>query len=93
MRQPFLHGAIISLGVVLMTILQERDPLEIVDFLDRAGVPWRPEQVGLQDEQIMGAIETLYEFCMKENFYYTVIHQQKPDRQTGLGLISHLRRI
>ena len=93
MRRPFLHGAIVSLGVVLMAMLQEKDTQEVVDYLDSAGVQWRPEQAGLRDEQIIGAIETLYAYCMKENFYYTVIHQQKPDRKTGLGLISRLNDI
>jgi glycerol-1-phosphate dehydrogenase [NAD(P)+] len=74
MRLPFLHGSIVSLGVVLMTILQERDPREVVDFLDGAGILWRPKDMGLIDEDVVGAIETLYDYCIHEKFYYTLLY-------------------
>ena len=93
MGRPFLHGTIVSLGVVLMTILQERDPREIVDFLDRAGVLWRPKDAGLLDEDIVGAIETLYDYCITEKFYYTVVNHQKPDRKTGLKMLDILKNL
>jgi glycerol-1-phosphate dehydrogenase [NAD(P)+] len=92
-RRPFLHGSIVSLGVVLMTILQERDPREIVDFLDLAGVLWRPEDMGLLDEDIVSAIETLYDYCINEKFYYTVINHQKPDKATGLKLLKTIEKL
>ncbi|MCP4611752.1 MAG: iron-containing alcohol dehydrogenase family protein [Planctomycetes bacterium] len=93
MRRPFLHGSIVSLGVVLMTILQERDPREIVDFLDGAGVLWRPKDMGLLDEDVVGAIETLYDYCINEKFYYTVVNHQKPDRKTGLKLLDMIKNL
>jgi glycerol-1-phosphate dehydrogenase [NAD(P)+] len=90
LRRPFLHGTIVSLGVVLMTILQDRDPREIVDFLNGAGVLWRPDDAGLRDEDILSAIETLYDYCVKEKFYYTVVNHKKPDRKTGLKLLKKI---
>lgn len=93
MRRPFLHGTIVSLGVILMTILQERDPREIVDFLDGAGIPWKPEYAELRDEALVGVIETLYEYCINEKFYYTVVNRQKPDRKTGLKLIDSIKNL
>ncbi|MHC4117137.1 MAG: iron-containing alcohol dehydrogenase [Planctomycetota bacterium] len=75
MRRPFLHGNIVSLGVVLMTILQGRDPKEVVDFLNGAGVLWKPKDAGLSDEDIVRAIETLDDYCTDEKFYYTVVNQ------------------
>ncbi|MCP4258669.1 MAG: iron-containing alcohol dehydrogenase family protein [Planctomycetes bacterium] len=93
MRRPFLHGSIVSLGVVLMTILQERDPREIVDFLDGAGVLWKPIDMGLADEDILGAIETLYDYCINEKFYYTVVNHQKPDKSTGLRLLKTIEKL
>jgi glycerol-1-phosphate dehydrogenase [NAD(P)+] len=93
MRRPFLHGSIISLGVVLMTILQERDPREIVDFLDGAGILWRPKDMGLVDEDVVGAIETLYDYCIDEKFYYTVVNHRKPDKATGLRLLKTIEKI
>jgi len=93
MRRTFLHGSIVSLGVVLMTILQERDPREIVDFLDRAGVLWKPKDMGLLDKDIVSAIETLYDYCINEKFYYTVINHRKPDRKAGLKLLDIIKNL
>ena len=88
MRRPFLHGTIVSLGVVLMTILQERDPREVVDFLDETGVLWRPKDAGLCDEDVIQAIATLGAYCRNEGFYYTVIDQRKPDEETASMLLD-----
>lgn len=93
LRRPFPHGTIVSLGVVLMTLLQERDPKEVVCFIDRLAIPWRPEQADIRDEEIVGAIETLYEYCQEEDFYYTVIHRQKPNRETGKRLLGRIREL
>ena len=89
-RRPFLHGNIVSLGVVLMTILQDRDPRQIVDFLDGAGVLWRPEDVGLNKQDILRTMETLYDYCIDEKFYYTVINQKQPDKKTTQKMLSTL---
>ncbi|MHC4169761.1 MAG: iron-containing alcohol dehydrogenase [Planctomycetota bacterium] len=90
MQRPFLHGNIVSLGVVLMTILQGRNPQEVVDFLDGALVLWRPKDAGLSDEDVAQAIETLYDYCLDEEFYYTVINCERPDRETALELLNTL---
>ena len=92
-RRPFLHGTIVSLGVVLMTILQDRDPRQLVDFLDGAGVLWRPKDAGLSDADIVGTIETLYNYCLDEKFYYTVINHKKPDKDTGLKLLKTMKNL
>ena len=91
MRRPFLHGTIVSLGVVLMTILQDRDPHQLVDFLDGAGVLWRPEDAGLRDTDVVETIETLYNYCVSEKFYYTVINHKRPDKKTGLRLLKTIK--
>jgi glycerol dehydrogenase-like iron-containing ADH family enzyme len=93
LRRPFLHGSIVSLGVVLMTILQDRDPREIVDFLNGAGVLWKPEYMGLVDEDFVEAVEALYDYCINEKFYYTVINHRKPDKATGLRLLKTIEKL
>ena len=93
LRRSFVHGCIVPLGVVLMTILQERSPDEIVDFLDGAGVPWRPAQAELRDEDLVGTIETLYDYCVLEDFYHTVINHQKLDRETALSLVNRIKKL
>jgi glycerol-1-phosphate dehydrogenase [NAD(P)+] len=93
MCRPFLHGTIVSLGVILMTILQGSDPREVVDFLDGAGVLWRPKDAGLCDEDVAQAIETLGGYCKNEEFYYTVIDRQKPDEKTASMLLDTIGKL
>ena len=93
MRRPFLHGNIVSLGVVLMAILQGRDPREVVDFLDRAGVLWRPKDAGLSDDDIVRTVETLHDYCVDEKFYYTIVNRERPDRRAALKLVNTLGNI
>jgi glycerol dehydrogenase-like iron-containing ADH family enzyme len=93
LRRPFLHGTIISLGVVLMTILQERDPREVADFLDGTGVLWRPKDAGLRDEDIVQSIETLDDYCRNEGFYYTVVDERKPDEQAASMLLDTIANL
>jgi hypothetical protein len=76
-----------------MTILQDRNPREIVDFLDGAGVLWRPEYMGLLDKDVVGAIETLYGYCMNEMFYYTVVNHKKPSENMGLWLLKKIKNL
>lgn len=93
MRRPFLHGSIVSLGVVLMTILQGRDPREVVDFLEGAGVLWRPREVGLTDEDVVQTVATLYDYCVNEEFYYTVVNKQRPDEIAALRMFRALTNL
>ena len=93
MRRPFLHGNIVSLGVVLMTILQKRDPREVVDFLEGAGVLWRPEDAGLSEENVVRTVEILQDYCTKEKFYYTVVNHKRPDKKTAFRIFSTLRNL
>ncbi|MHC4204565.1 MAG: iron-containing alcohol dehydrogenase [Planctomycetota bacterium] len=88
MRRGFLHGNIVSLGVVLMTILQERDPRQIVDFLEGAGVLWKPEDAGLSEKDIVRAVETLHDYCTNEKFYYTIVNQKRPGNKTALKILN-----
>lgn len=93
MRRPFLHGNIVCLGVVLMTILQERDPREVVDFLEGAGVRWRPKDAGLDYQDIVRALETLHDYCTGEGFYYTIVNKKPPDKDEALRVVKALRSL
>ena len=66
---------------------------ELVDFLNGAGVLWKPEHAEVPGEDLVGAIETLYEYCINEKFYYTVVNRQKPDRKMGVRLIDRMKNL
>ena len=45
--RSFVHGELIGLGTVLMSGLQGNEQARAAAFLDRCGVEWRPDQLGL----------------------------------------------
>jgi glycerol dehydrogenase-like iron-containing ADH family enzyme len=93
MQRPFLHGNIVCLGVVLMTILQERDPREVVDFLEVADVRWRPEDAGLAYQDIVRALETLHDYCTGEEFYYTIVNHKRPDKNEAVRVTDTMKNL
>jgi hypothetical protein len=76
-----------------MTILQGRDPREVVDFLDGAGVLWRPGEVGLTDENVAQTVATLHDHCVNEEFYYTVVNRLGPDETVALRILRALTNL
>lgn len=48
----FLHGELVALGIVISSILQQRDGDALRRALDEAQVAWRPAQLGLSWEEI-----------------------------------------
>lgn len=93
LQRPFLHGTIVPLGVVLMAMLQDRDPEPIVQFLDGAGVNWRPEHAQISNEDLVQTLETLTEYCASEKFYYTIINRRQPGRDMAHGLVNRLKTL
>jgi glycerol-1-phosphate dehydrogenase [NAD(P)+] len=89
-RVPLIHGGIVSLGVVLMTLLQERDSSDVVSFLSGCGVEWKPERIGVSDKELAETIETLHAYCLEEKLFYTVINHAKPGKKEVLDLISKM---
>jgi glycerol-1-phosphate dehydrogenase [NAD(P)+] len=55
--RSFVHGELIGLGTALMSALQGNQPERVRAFLDRAGVAWRPADLGL-DRATLGTILT-----------------------------------
>ena len=71
--RQFIHGEIVSLGILLMSRLQENQPDWVMGLLGDLGVLYRPAEIGLQAEELRGALATLDEFCRQEGLPSTII--------------------
>jgi glycerol-1-phosphate dehydrogenase [NAD(P)+] len=75
-RRSFVHGQIVALGVLLMSELQENRPQWIKEVIDRIGVPYHPEEMGITWEQVADALRILPEHVERAGLWYTVASER-----------------
>jgi len=68
----FVHGQPVCLGMLLMSALQENRAQEMKEVVDRIGVPYHPEEMGVTWDQVAEALRTLPAFVEKAGLWYTV---------------------
>jgi glycerol dehydrogenase-like iron-containing ADH family enzyme len=69
----FIHGEIVSLGILLMSRLQENEPECVMGLLEALGVLYRPAEIGLEPEELRDTLASLDEFCRQEGLPSTII--------------------
>jgi len=72
-RRPYLHGALVGLGIDVMASLQDNDHDWVVGVMDEAGLPRTPRYLGLDRESLRQALERLPRYVREENLWYSVI--------------------
>ncbi len=71
--RQFIHGELVSLGVVLMAELQENQPDTVQQFLDRAEVRYRPDDLHLSKDEIAHSLLSLKDYVRKEQHMFSII--------------------
>jgi glycerol dehydrogenase-like iron-containing ADH family enzyme len=72
----FLHGQPVTLGVLLMSHLQDNEPDRIRAISDRIGVRYRPEEMGVTWDDVAAALRALPETVRLGDLWYTVASQR-----------------
>lgn len=70
--RPFIHGQIVGLGVLVMSWLQNNRAEWIKEVIERIGIPYRPEQMGITWDQVADALRILPEHVERAGLWYTV---------------------
>jgi glycerol-1-phosphate dehydrogenase [NAD(P)+] len=71
-NRPFLHGQIVSLGVLLMSYLQGNDPEFIRGKLDAMGVAYRPADMGITWDDVRAGLINMPKYWETAgNLWYT----------------------
>ena len=70
-KKHFLHGQPVGLGALLMSLLQDNDPQWMKDALDRCGVPYRPEEMGVTWEDCVAALKGMPAYVEQAGLWYT----------------------
>jgi glycerol-1-phosphate dehydrogenase [NAD(P)+] len=72
-RKPYLHGQIVSLGVLLMSYLQDNDPNFIKGKLDEMGVAYQPEDMGITWDDVDQGLTHMRDYWKTSgNLWYTI---------------------
>lgn len=75
----FVHGQAVCLGCCIMSLLQNNNPQSIREAVMQAGIPIKPEDMGITRKEIEKALLTLNDFVVKEKLPYTILHEKKID--------------
>lgn len=72
-RKPYLHGQIVSLGVLLMSFLQGNNPDFIKGKLDEMAVAYQPEDMDITWEDVRAGLRHMRDYWQESgNLWYTI---------------------
>lgn len=68
----FIHGEIVSLGIVIASFLQKNDHTKLKQALDKAQVIYLPDQLGIDWDEVEQVLLTVKSYNRKVRRFYTV---------------------
>jgi glycerol-1-phosphate dehydrogenase [NAD(P)+] len=74
--RAFIHGQVVGLGVLLMSALQDNRADWIKGVLDRIGVAYRPEQMGITWDLVAEALRIVPRVVEQDGLWYTVASER-----------------
>ncbi|MDI6871105.1 MAG: iron-containing alcohol dehydrogenase [Bacillota bacterium] len=89
-KHEFLHGAIVGLGIVLMSAVQGNDPKGIRKVLDTIGLDYSPAASQLTREQVITSLATAKEYALSRNLWYSVIDEANLTEASATALVNDL---
>jgi glycerol-1-phosphate dehydrogenase [NAD(P)+] len=70
--KKFIHGQAVSLGILVMSALQDNKPDEIRAVIDRIGIPYRPSDMDITWDDVAEALRHLPDVIRDGNLWYTI---------------------
>lgn len=75
-RKHFIHGELVSLGVLLMAALQKNHLPEIQGLIQKLGIRWHPANYGISRQELLDSLVTARAYVEDENLPYSVLNQR-----------------
>jgi glycerol-1-phosphate dehydrogenase [NAD(P)+] len=76
-RKHFLHGKVINLGILLMSLLQDNDVASIRSILQSAGVPIHPDSMGITYEDVRTALRSCNQYVREKGYSYSILNERE----------------
>jgi glycerol dehydrogenase-like iron-containing ADH family enzyme len=88
--KQFIHGELVSLGVALMAGLQDNLAEEVHQFLEKARVKYRPEDLHLSRDEVTRSLLSLKDHVKKEQLMFSIANAITIDAVTVDKLLFRL---
>lgn len=75
-RKHFLHGKVINLGILLMSLLQENEVESIKSIIRRAGVPIHPASMDITYDDIRQALRASHDYVVEKGYSYSILNER-----------------
>ena len=89
-KRSYIHGELVCLGVVLMSRLQQNDPVHAESLIRRCGVRYQPRELGLSRADVEQALLSLHEYTQEEKLFFSIVNERTIDETTAQGLCAGL---
>jgi len=76
-RMHFLHGKVINLGILLMSLLQDNDVAAMKSILQRAGVPIHPDSMGITYDDVRNALRSCNQYVREKGYSYSILNERQ----------------
>lgn len=74
--EKFLHGELVGLGIHHMSQWQGQDAQWVTDLMDRAGLVWRAQDIGVPEQAVEAALAELPDCARRFAYSYSVINRR-----------------
>ncbi|WP_291787999.1 iron-containing alcohol dehydrogenase [Cecembia sp.] len=75
-QKHFLHGKVINLGILLMSMLQENKVQEIKAIIKKAGVPIHPGSMDISYDDIAQALRQCNAYVAEKGYSYSILNDK-----------------
>jgi glycerol dehydrogenase-like iron-containing ADH family enzyme len=89
-----LHGQLVCMCVYIMSKLQNEGRQFIVKkFVEDIGLSIKPENVGLNENEVREALGTVNYFVVKNNLSYSILNEKKVSKQFIDEVLNEIKQI
>ncbi|MBX3419921.1 MAG: iron-containing alcohol dehydrogenase [Pirellulaceae bacterium] len=75
-RKHFLHGKVINLGILLMSLLQDNDVAAIKSLIKQAGVPIHPASMDISYDDVCRALRACNAYVEEKGYSYSILNER-----------------
>jgi glycerol dehydrogenase-like iron-containing ADH family enzyme len=88
LKKPFARSKLVSLGTVLMMELQGQNIKPLKQFMHWVQIPWKPEKIGITEQEIQNVIEAMPEYAEKQGYPITIVNFKRVNTLTIQRIIA-----
>lgn len=92
-RKHHMHGPLVGLGIFLMSCLQNNREKEIASLMNKIGLEYKPEGIGVTYDEIIKTLLTLNKYVKEDKLPFTVINEAGINKTMANNLIDKLKKV